>query len=219
MAADYIPRPDAQFLEWARNFYAYALAHYGTWQVPSPQPGIETPLAAFAAAYGKCQNPNRGKIDVLEKNETRKTLVKACRTYYSGYINCNPQVPDADRDALNVPIHNTTRRPSVPPATIPVVDRIDTGILRQLTLHFRDNGSHHKAKPEGVHGCEFLWVLRDTPPGHVEDLVHSAFETHTPLTLVFDESQRGKTLYLCPRWEGNTGLKGPYGEIYKVVVP
>ncbi|MDR2030914.1 MAG: hypothetical protein LBP86_01340 [Azoarcus sp.] len=219
MSSDYVPHSDSLFLEWAKNFYHYALAHYGAWQTPSPQPTIEAPLAAFTAAYERYQIPNHGKIDVLEKTETRKTLEKACRTYYSAYINGNPQVPDADRDGLNVPIHDTTRTPSTPPTTFPVADKIDTGTLRQITVHFRDNGSNHKAKPEDVHGCEVRWNLLDASPRHVDDLVHSNFDTHTPVTLAFDESQRGKTLYFCLRWEGNTGLKGPYGEIYSVVIP
>ncbi|MDR0717551.1 MAG: hypothetical protein LBF50_09055 [Azoarcus sp.] len=45
------------------------------------------------------------------------------------------------------------------------------------------------------------------------------FDTNRPATLAFDESQRGKMLYFCLRWEGNTGLKGPYGEIYNTIVP
>jgi hypothetical protein len=28
MSYDYIPHPDGLFLEWAKNFYNYALTHY-----------------------------------------------------------------------------------------------------------------------------------------------------------------------------------------------
>jgi hypothetical protein len=118
---------------------------------------------------------------------------------------------------FTIPDH--TRTPAPPPTTFPVADRIDTATLRQLTIHFRDNGSNHKAKPKGVHGCEIRWSLLEAPPVSVEDLAHSGFDTNSPFTLPFDESQRGKTLYFCLRWEGNTGLKGPYGEIYNAIVP
>ena len=219
MSTDYIPRADGPFLEWARNFHNYALAHYSQWQTPSPQALLEAPLAAYAAAWDKCQNPNRGKVDVLEKDEARKVLEKACRTYYRAYIDGNPQIPDADRDNLGVPIPDATRTPSTPPATFPMADKIDTSVLRQITIHFRDNGSNHKAKPKGAHGCEIRWGLLDAPPASVEDLTHSNFDTNSPVTLAFDESQRGKTVYFCLRWEGNTGLKGPYGEIDRAIVP
>jgi hypothetical protein len=219
MSNDYIPHPGGQFLEWAKNFYNYASTHYSGWQTPNPQTLLEVPLTAYAAAWEKCQNPNRGKVDVLEKDETRKALEKACRGYYRAYIDANPQVSDRDRENLRVPIHDTTRTPSTPPTTFPVADRIDSGTLRQITLHFRDNGSNSKAKPKGVHGCEIRWGLLEAPPASVESLAHSDFDTNSPMTLVFDESERGKTLYFCLRWEGNTGLKGPYGEIGNAIVP
>ena len=176
-------------------------------------------MAAYVAAWDKYQNPNRGKVDAREKQEARVALEKACRSYYSAWINGNPQISDADRESLAVPIHDSTRTPSAPPATFPVADKIDTGTLRQVTIHFRDNGSNRKAKPAGVHGCEIRWSLLDAPPGRVDDLVRSDFDTNTPVTLPFEENQRGKTLYFCLRWEGNTGLKGPYGEIHNAIVP
>ncbi|MDR2031459.1 MAG: hypothetical protein LBP86_04195 [Azoarcus sp.] len=219
MNHDYIPGPDGQLLDWAKNFYGYALAHYGAWQVPSPQTTLESLLSAFDAAFIQCQNPNRGKIDVLKKDEARRALVKGCRDFYNAYIRFNPLVTDADRESMGFFVSDHTRTPSAPPTTFPVADKIDTGTLRQVTIYFRDNGSTHKAKPKGAHGCEIRWDLLEAPPVSVEDLAHSGFDTRSPFTLVFDESQRGKTLYFCLRWEGNTGLKGPYGEIYGAIVP
>jgi hypothetical protein len=49
--------------------------------------------------------------------------------------------------------------------------------------------------------------------------VNSDFDTATPLTLTFGESQRGQRLYFCLRWESTTNLKGPFGEIYSAVIP
>jgi hypothetical protein len=48
-----------------------------------------------------------------------------------------------------------------------VSDKSNTGTLRQVTIHFRGNGSKHRAKPDGVHGCEIRWSLPDAPPGQV----------------------------------------------------
>jgi hypothetical protein len=219
MSNDYIPRADGPLLEWAKNFYNYALAHYSNWQIPSPQLTLEAPLAAYTAAYDQCQHPNRGKVDVLQKDEARKTLVDACRQFYNAYIRFNPLVTDADRENMGFTVADPNRAPAPPPATFPVADKIDTAILRQVTIHFRDNGSKHKAKPKGVHGCEIRWHLLTAPPAHVDDLARSDFDTNSPVTLSFDESQRGQSLYFCLRWEGNSGQKGPYGEIYNAIVP
>jgi hypothetical protein len=49
--------------------------------------------------------------------------------------------------------------------------------------------------------------------------VNSDFNTASPFTLKFDESQRGLRLYFCLRWETSTNLKGPDGEIYSAIIP
>ena len=50
------------------------------------------------------------------------------------------------------------------------------------------------------------WII---PPASIEALTHSDFDTASPFTLTFDESDRGKRVYFCLRWESNTNLKGP----------
>jgi hypothetical protein len=79
--ADYVPRQDDKFLEWAKNLYAYTLANFTRWAVPSPQPTLESPLSGFEIAFQAYLNPNHGKVDVLSKNEKRKACESAFRAY------------------------------------------------------------------------------------------------------------------------------------------
>jgi hypothetical protein len=78
MSHDYIPKNDDELLVFTENLYAYALANYTRWQVPSPQAFLEAPIAAYKTALTAYQDPNHGKIDTLNKNETKKTLDSAC---------------------------------------------------------------------------------------------------------------------------------------------
>ncbi|MHC6204523.1 hypothetical protein ACYULU_15190, partial [Breznakiellaceae bacterium SP9] len=59
----------------------------------------------------------------------------------------------------------------------------------------------------------------DAPPEKIEDLLHSAFSTGTPLDLVFDEDKRGKRIYFAVRWESGTNKKGPWSEVFSAIVP
>ena len=59
----------------------------------------------------------------------------------------------------------------------------------------------------------------DYPPASIDELIHSDFDTTSPFTLKFDEADRGKRVYFCLRWESNTNLKGPWGEIYSAIIP
>jgi hypothetical protein len=216
---DYIPRTDGAFLEWVKNLYDYALAHYARWSVPSPQASLETLLGAYQAGYAAAQNPNRGKADVLKKNETRQALEAAVRVYVKAYLSNNPAVTDEDKVALGLPVYRRTRHPVPVPHTSPQLF-IDTGTRRRLIITYKDEGSEHRGKPQGVHGIEVRWAVLDTPPADLKDLIHSAFDTKPPLILEFEEHERGSKVYLCGRWEiQREGEKGPDGAIEEAIIP
>jgi hypothetical protein len=179
---------------------------------------IQGLLTAYETAFNAAQNPNRGKVDVLTKNEAKETLITTFRTFIKGYLTYNPAVTDADKENMGLPLHDTTRTPVPPPSTFPEIE-LDSSIIRQVTVRFKDNGSDKHGKPQGVHGIELRWSFLETVPASVEDLKNSAFDTATPYTFSFDEPKRGKALYICPRWENNKGDKGPWGEIVKAIIP
>ncbi|MDR3350232.1 MAG: hypothetical protein LBN98_01120, partial [Prevotellaceae bacterium] len=68
-------------------------------------------------------------------------------------------------------------------------------------------------------GAELRWAILEAPPVHIDELIHSTFDTHSPLTLAFDENQRGQTVYFAFCWENTSGEKGPYSPVQSVVIP
>jgi hypothetical protein len=72
----------------------------------------------------------------------------------------------------------------------------------------RKSATKKQGKPHGVHDAEIRWAL-----------TKSDFDTVSPFTLKSDEADWGKRIYFCLRWESNTNLKGPLGEIYSAVIP
>jgi hypothetical protein len=219
MANDYIPQSDGAFLEWAKTLIGYASAKLMVFNIPAEAlTPIQAQLTAYETAFTTAQNPNRGKVDVLNKNEARDALKSALRAFVKAYLSYNPAVTDADKESMGLPLHDTTRSPVPPPSSIPELE-LDSSIIRQIIVHFKDNGSEKRSKPHGVHGIELRWSLLETSPASVEELKNSAFDTATPYTFSFDETDRGKAIYICPRWENNKGEKGPWGEIVKAIVP
>jgi hypothetical protein len=219
MAGDFIPHADGAFLEWAKTLVAYAEAHLTAFKVEQAAlTPVQTLFTTYQTAYTAAEDPNRGKVDVLAKNEARDALKSAIRTFVKAYLTYNPAVSDTDKESMGLPLHDTTRTPVPPPSTIPEVE-LDSSIIRQITVHFKDNGSDKHGKPQGVHGIELRWSFLETAPNSVGDLKNSAFDTATSYTFAFDETDRGKALYICPRWENNKGEKGPWGEIVKAIIP
>jgi hypothetical protein len=101
------------------------------------------------------------------------------------------------------------------------------GFLTARTAYEEDDSSKNRLKKDEAKDAaksamrdfantslRFNKMMRD-----VDELLKSDFDTASPFTLKFDESDRGKRLYFCLRWESNTNLKGPYGEIYSAVIP
>jgi hypothetical protein len=73
MAGDFIPHQDGAFLEWAKNLLAYVTLKLTAFNIQtavlSP---MQTQLTAYETAFEAAQNPNRGKVDVLNKRRRRK---------------------------------------------------------------------------------------------------------------------------------------------------
>ena len=175
----------------------------------------------FSTAFNNWLNPAERthlKTDALAAAE--KVFVPSYRQLYTGMLKGNPLVTDVDLDAMGLPKHSSGGNTPAPVAgTYPDFD-VDSGTIRRLTIHFYDQGSKKsKAKPKGQHGSEIKWGILPAPPASVTDLTNSSFDTHTPFTLEFDESQRGSTVYFCLRWENTRGEKGPWSEIVSAIIP
>ncbi|MDR1116189.1 MAG: hypothetical protein LBL33_08625 [Tannerella sp.] len=169
-------------------------------------------------AWAAYQDPaQRTRVITFTKNEKRETYEKILRILVQ-LLKYNQRITDENRTAMGIVMRNTTGTPVKAPKTRPEFI-IDTSTIRRLIIAFWNLTGRSKAKPHGVHGAEIRWAILDHPPVSVEELVHSSFDTHSPFELAFDESERGKTVYICLRWENTRGEKGPWSEIVKAVIP
>jgi hypothetical protein len=141
MAGDFIPRADRAFLDWSKTLVAYAEAHVAAFKVDEGAlTDINTLLTAYQTAYTAAEDPNRGKVDVLAKNEARDALKLAVRTFVKAYLTYNPAVSDTDKESTGLPLHDTARTPVPPPSAIPEIE-LDSSIIRQIIVHFRDEAN------------------------------------------------------------------------------
>jgi hypothetical protein len=219
---DFIPRKDVDFLQWVINFLKQLIMILDRIGFPELEYTLlTTQKDDFAAKLTLAEEPaTRTKVTVKNKNVSRKTLEKTLRADIKEFINFNRSVTEGDREALGLPIYKTGRTPSPVAKTVPYF-KVDTGTIRRLIFHYygEEAGEHAKAKPPGQKGAEMCWAILATPPASIGDLIHSSFDTDSPLILDFDENQRGTTVYFCFRWENNTGKKGPWGEIASAIIP
>jgi hypothetical protein len=174
MSNDYIPQQDGKFLEWVKFLFTYVYDHADLFGIDvQTLVDINRLTEEYDIAWEKAEDPNRGKADVLKKNETRDALKKETRKYVKEYLEYNSRVTDDDRKRMGLPIHKTTRTPAPVADDYPDAD-IDTSVIGRVTIHFFEKGSRHKkGKPAGQHGAEIAWIVSDTPPTRWDELLHS----------------------------------------------
>jgi hypothetical protein len=175
------------------------------------------PIDGFLTARTAYEQDDSHKNRVT-KDEAKEAAKEAMRDFANTSIRFNKRMTKAQKEEYGIPTPDPIPTPIPAPTTYPEAEA-DTSIIRQVTIHFWDSLTKKRGKPHGVHGAEIRWAILDHVPASVDELVHSSFDTATPFTLAFDESQRGQRLYFCLRWESTTNLKGPDGEIYSAVIP
>jgi hypothetical protein len=221
MNKNFIPKPDAAFDTWQGNLMVGVAPKAPAWNIPLDAVAeLQTLKARWTTAYAAFENPaTRNHLIVTEKRNARNAYETEIRKFVKSYLAYNPAVTDNDREELGLTVPKHSRTPAPVATTYPDFD-IDSGTIRRLTIHFYDQGSKKsKAKPEGQHGAEIRWIISDVPVVDVPELIHSSFDTHTPLTLEFAGHERGKTVYFCLCWENTRGEKGPWSEIQSAVIP
>jgi hypothetical protein len=224
MTKDFIPSNDRSFLTWLKNLIGYIVAKgaafFGIPDADFNQLQAET--ADFEQKLNVADTPDtRTKAAVQAKNDSRKVVEKAVRLFVKRFLNNNPVVTNADRDNMGLPIYKSTRTPAPVPTDKPDFTVEPLGGSR-LNVHFHAHDSEKErvnAKPAGVHGIEIAWAILDEAPKSYADLVHSAFDTHSPYTFQFDLADAGKRFYCCLRWENTRGQKGPWSEIQSAIIP
>jgi hypothetical protein len=224
MSGDYyIPRKDSEFDTMFGNIVQYTgIKVSGTppaWDhIPlASYQELQAAYAAWTAAYEPTKIPHT-PVQTAEKNRVRRLSEGVLQEFVNRFLRHAP-VTNEDRDNIGVPNKKTTRSRVEVPDTSPQIT-VDTGTRRRIIIYYKDEKSGRRGKPKSVHGIEVKWAILDHPPESIAELVNSAFDTNPPLTLAFDESQRGQHVYMAGAWEiEREGEKGPFGAIIEAVIP
>jgi hypothetical protein len=216
-----IPTKDADF-NTAQNIISnMASVNRTQWFLDSPWLDNELmpQKTKWDEAWVAYENPaTRNPSITFAKNEQRKAYEKLLRLLVKN-LQSNIHVTPDDLRSMGITIPSSDKTPAPVADKSPDVD-VDTSTIGRLIIHFFEKGSHHKkGKPAGQHGAEIRWTFSDTPPTRWDELFHSEIDTNSPFTLVFENDQRGKTVYFALRWENTRGEKGPWSEIQNAIIP
>jgi hypothetical protein len=220
---DYIPTKDSDFDRWFENLKNYVVkmtsSNPPAWtHIPADK--VTELCARFDAWHGaflKTEGPHT-TVDTELKNDEKKKSQDFIRPFVSQYLRFDP-VTDEDRTAMGVPNHKTTHTPVHVPHGAPEL-LPDTSTRRQINVFYRPDGSSHRGRPEGVTAIVIRWAKLKEAPKDEAELTNIAVDTNPPLTLSFEEHERGEKVFMCSRWQiHREGEMGPASGIIEAVIP
>ena len=219
MSNDFLPRPDADFNAWLRNFQTYATANLAPLGLTAADltalqtavTGWDAAFNAHTAAQAKAQSARQAKDD-------SRAEVEALLRPLSGQLQSKTDVTDAHRLALGLTVRSTTRTAASTPTTRPVM-QVDTSQRLRHTLSWTDELTPTtRAKPDGVSGCEIFTKVGDPAPVDPEELKYLATDTASPYVVEFDGNKAGKTAYYMLRWVNTRGERGPWSHTVSATI-
>ena len=214
-----IPIKDADFNVWQDAIAQATLENRQKWLLDSNWLDVSFIPARnkWIDAWETYKNPaTRTPLIVAAKKEKRANYQKLLSILVRS-LKVNTRLTDSDRRAAGITIDDRIPTPIPAPDTYPIAF-IDTSMMQCLKIRFRDSDSYSVAKPYGVHGSELKWLIADQRP-NVEQLVNSSFVTRSPHNLTFDDSLRGKMVWMRLRWQNKRGKNGPWGEVVSAIIP
>jgi hypothetical protein len=215
-----IPEKDTDFNDAQKVIATKAIANIGQWGLDAQWMATEFIPASqqWEDIWQQYKDPEtRTSVITFEKNEARKKYEHFLRFLILG-LEYNPLVSDDDLAKMEIHRKSSKRTPVDIPNHRPGL-KVISSELRIIVIAFFNILTGRRGKPTGVHGIEFRWAILEAYPTDIEQLIHSYFDTRSPFTLEFKESERGKIVYYCARWENTRGEKGPWSEIMEVIVP
>ncbi len=233
---NFIPRPDAAFDAWVKQ---YAAAQAAWWAAQGLAPAA---LADFTRAFNAWRGAFPAHVRAraaaeaarVTKDEARGGLEQALRPL-ARFIQADPATTDADRARLGITIKAITRGGSGTPTlrvgspTSRPMLIIDVGGRLTHTVRLVDESTPTRtALPRGVQRAELFVALTptsETPPAPppVGEPGGGAYRylgsfTRFPTTLTFEPPRGGQQAHYLARWASARGGVGGWSETASATV-
>jgi len=157
-------------------------------------------------------------VAVASCREAFEALVAKMRYIKDRYFK-KPPLADHDFISLSLHPHDDTRTEHIEVherVTVTLGLRYD----REIRVDFKITGAANKAKPDGYEGADIVWAILDHhPTSHAELINGHEMASRTPYYLTFDETDRGKTVYIAAAWQNERGHRGAYSDIVSAIIP
>lgn len=210
---NYLPTREAELLVWAQNFKDKLVGSPAAYGLTEAQvEPVNDAFGEFQTALAMTQNPaTRTKPNIATKNNFKKAMLESIRLTV-GTIQNWPNMTDAKRDDLRIPVRDRQPTPVPVPEDMPTL-RIAKVSGRLLDLDVLD-GENQKRKPVGARSA-WLWTFVATadqpnPPAELTAWQFRGGTTRSNPQVLFEESvEPGAKVWVTAQWVNPRDMPGP----------
>jgi hypothetical protein len=182
---------------------------------------VLTPLQIeWEAAWDACKDRHTTTQDMrIRKNQARAAYEKALRIHIGGLQN-NPDVTVADLEEMDIAVKRGGFHEKKKVTDTKPIMEFDTSKPGQLGYVIKEEGAEDStAMPENSGSIEVCSAHLDHQPANVGELTEVTTIYQTTAIYHYPLSKKGEVVYFMCRWVSPTGEKGPWSEVYRVVLP
>ena len=207
-----IPGPDPGFHGFIGPFSDYVSANAAALKAdPDDVTALTTAVTTWKTAYPAHTAAHSAATGARNVKDQSRADVEAVARPLIQQFQASTTVTDAQRSAMNINIHATTRTPAAVPTTRPIVT-VGTSQRLQHVITYRDEASVGRGRPAGVQSCEIWSKVGGPAPTDFSQMAFVDNSTKSPYKVQYNGAQAGQTVYFWLRWVNTRGEKGPWSE-------
>ncbi len=207
---DFLPRRDAELVDWSNNFEQHVAADPGAFGLTPDQAGrLSKAHAAFAAAYRRSVTPvSAGPVATLEKNVAREKLMIEARRC-AGVVRSDPRVSAAQMVELGLRVRRPKRRRVPAPEQAPGL-RVRAAEGHRFELRLIDLQTGRCRKPGDVGGATLMYTVGKHPSSNASDWTWLCNTANPRVTWTRPSDVRpGERVWFTACWFSPTSEPGP----------
>ena len=214
---DYLPSRDNDFNAWATNFSTYVAAHTGELPIDSQQAAaITAEVNGFRTNLNSHTAARDASMAACEVKDEKRVSAEAVIRNIVRQFQASPDVTDAQRQAMGIPVHSGERTLAATPAMTQPYGVVDTSKRQRHLIKYRDTASSEsRARPEYASGCE-IWcaITAAATPAPADETAYRnlGVNSASPFTVQYTMAEGGKNAHYLLRWVTKDGEKGPWSE-------
>lgn len=222
---DYIPRPDADFDVWQKNFIKKIIPLASSLGIPKSEINLlKSKKKIWTQNYskgGKHNKTTRNSAETRAKTDARIDYEKSLRYFVKRWVSYNNLVLTELKVALGVRVPDKTRTRKPKPVSKPVCTKKNNTEHLEIEIEVRDENSPLSRKiPDDYKGYEVWGMLisdREVIPSPLPLNKFKYYGSSTKYNFIFKdflETDTVSTLFFRMRWKNTYGETGPWSDVY-----